>query len=160
MSTQGECSSQGCSKLASKLACPKCIKMGLPPTYFCGQECFRNNYTSHNQIHKLAQQILDSNKNSSIHRKTPPDGSSCDPTEPAATRLSLPKWATNCSFTGDLLPALISPKRTVPSSIRRPDYAVSSLYHVTKAYLLCYITIIFSLSSFYFLVAIYQKNDR
>jgi len=123
MSTQGECSSQGCSKLASKLACPKCIKMGLPPTYFCGQECFRNNYTSHNQIHKLAQQILDSNKNSSIHRKTPPDGISCDPTEPAATRLSLPKWATNCSFTGDLLPALISPKRTVPSSIRRPDYA-------------------------------------
>ena len=57
------------------------------------------------------------------HRKTPPDGITCDPNEDITKRLSLPTWAHNFSFTGTLRPTLISPRRPVPRSIRRPDYA-------------------------------------
>jgi methionyl aminopeptidase len=35
----------------------------------------------------------------------------------------LPDWAKIYSFTGNLRPSLYSPKRFVPSNIRRPDYA-------------------------------------
>ena len=46
------CSSPGCNKvIPSNLACPKCIQLGLPPTYFCSQECFRTNYATHKQVH-------------------------------------------------------------------------------------------------------------
>lgn len=58
------------------------------------------------------------------HRKTPPNnGVSCP--EDAATEIkqSLPDWAQSYRFTGDLRPALYSPRREVPRSIRRPDYA-------------------------------------
>lgn len=59
------------------------------------------------------------------HKKTPPDGITCDPGEDIDVRCSLPSWAQSYSFSGNLRPTLLSPKRTVPPSIRRPDYAVS-----------------------------------
>lgn len=37
--------------------------------------------------------------------------------------MSLPDWAQSFSFSGRLRPALYSPKRTVPPSIKVPDYA-------------------------------------
>jgi len=58
------------------------------------------------------------------HRKTPPNGIICEPTEDRAIRLSLPQWARTFDFTGTLRPTLISPVRVVPQSIRKPDYAV------------------------------------
>ena len=63
---------------------------------------------------------------SAQHRKTPPrDGVSCPLDAPIDVKMSLPDWAKddNFSFSGRLRPALYSPKRTVPRSIRRPDYA-------------------------------------
>ena len=61
---------------------------------------------------------------SAQHRKTPPrDGVSCSLDAEAEVKLSLPEWAQSYSFTGSLRPAMYSPKRTVPASIRRPDYA-------------------------------------
>ena len=55
-----QCASPGCTKLLeTKLACPKCIQLGLPHIYFCTQACFKANYASHNKIHKLAKQIMD-----------------------------------------------------------------------------------------------------
>lgn len=58
------------------------------------------------------------------HRKTPPrDGVSCDESQPESVKLSLPDWAKSYSFTGPLRPALYSPRRMVPSNIRKPDYA-------------------------------------
>ena len=58
------------------------------------------------------------------HRKTPPkDGVSCEPTEPASVKLALPAWARSYSFSGTLRPALYSPRRAVPATIRKPDYA-------------------------------------
>lgn len=38
-------------------------------------------------------------------------------------KLSLPNWAHYYDFTGPLRPALLSPRRILPPSIRRPDYA-------------------------------------
>jgi len=126
MSTAAEeCSSPGCSKLLeTKLSCPKCVQMGLPPTYFCSQDCFRANYASHNKIHKVAKQVMEAKKAAAnAHRKTPPDGITCGEDEVMETKMSLPLWAEYYDFTGDLRPALLSPKRQLPPSIPRPDYA-------------------------------------
>ena len=55
----GSCATPGCTNpLEQKLACPKCIKLGLPPSYFCSQKCFVDNYSSHKSIHSLAKTIL------------------------------------------------------------------------------------------------------
>jgi len=119
------CASPGCNKpISSKLACPKCIQLGLAPAYFCDQECFKANYASHNKIHKLARQIADAKGQRMGHRKTLPDGIVCLPSEKETIRLSLPVWAKSFTFTGSLRPTLLSPKRSVPPSIRRTDYAV------------------------------------
>ena len=60
----------------------------------------------------------------SAHKKTPPrDGVSCPLDAPEEEKLSLPEWGKHFSFSGSLRPALYSPKRVVPPSIRRPDYA-------------------------------------
>jgi len=122
--TDGACASPNCDKVvSSRLACPKCIQLGIAPTYFCSQDCFKANYASHKAVHSLAKQILAASSEQS-HRKTPPkDGVSCDPSEPESLKLSLPEWALRYNFTGTLRPALYSPKRTVPATIRKPDYA-------------------------------------
>lgn len=59
-SSGGACATPGCTKVVEqRLACPKCIKMGLPPAYFCSQKCFVDNYSSHKSIHSLAKTILE-----------------------------------------------------------------------------------------------------
>mmetsp|Transcript_37680 Transcript_37680/g.56372 ORF Transcript_37680/g.56372 Transcript_37680/m.56372 type:complete len:418 (+) Transcript_37680:1791-3044(+) len=124
----GECASPNCTEtVTSKLACPKCMKLGLPATYFCSQKCFVANYNSHKSIHNLAKQILEANGASATpaggHRKTPPNGITCDPNAPIETKLALPPWAKNYNFTGSLRPTQISPRRPVPPHIKKPDYA-------------------------------------
>jgi methionyl aminopeptidase len=53
------CVSPGCTNVAAqRLACPKCIQLGMPPTYFCSQDCFKKNYSHHKQVHALAKQII------------------------------------------------------------------------------------------------------
>lgn len=51
------------------------------------------------------------------------DGVSCALDAPDSVKLSEPLWAKNYSFTGTLRPTLLSPRRVIPDSIRRPDYA-------------------------------------
>uniref|UniRef100_A0A7S3YVT8 Methionine aminopeptidase n=2 Tax=Lotharella globosa TaxID=91324 RepID=A0A7S3YVT8_9EUKA len=34
------------------LQCPKCLKLGLPSTYYCDKKCFTQAWKAHNQIHK------------------------------------------------------------------------------------------------------------
>jgi methionyl aminopeptidase len=59
-----------------------------------------------------------------VHKKVPPsDGVSCPEDAPVDLKISLPIWARSYAFTGPLRPALYSPRRAVPSHIRRPDYA-------------------------------------
>lgn len=124
MSAAGGCASPGCTNVVEqRLACPKCIQLGLNPTYFCSQDCFKNNYASHKQIHSIAKQLLVSQQTVG-HRKTPPDaGVSCQEDAPEELKASLPTWARDYSFTGPLRPALYSPQRVVPSTVRKPDYA-------------------------------------
>lgn len=119
------CASPGCDKmLKNRLACPKCMQLGLPPVYFCSQDCFKTNYASHNKIHKVAKQVMEAKaREISTHRKRPPDGITCDSDESIEVRKSLPVWAQSYNFSGNLRPTLLSPKREIPMSIRRPDYA-------------------------------------
>ena len=51
---------------------------------------------------------------------------SCEESAPESLKLSLPVWAANYNFTGPLRPAHYSPRRMVPSNIRKPDYANES----------------------------------
>lgn len=53
----------------------------------------------------------------------PQNGVSCPEDAPTEVKTSLPEWAKYYKFTGALRPALLSPRRSVPSTIRRPDYA-------------------------------------
>jgi methionyl aminopeptidase len=53
------CASPGCETVVTtNLACPKCLQLGLPATYFCNQDCFKKNYGGHKQVHSLAKQII------------------------------------------------------------------------------------------------------
>lgn len=127
----GGCSTPGCTNIvAQRLACPRCIKLGIPPAYFCSQKCFVANYPNHKSIHSLAKQILQQQQqqhqeSTSAISHEASDGISCLPTENANVKLSLPIWAAESRyrFTGTLRPTLISPRRVVPAHIPRPDYA-------------------------------------
>eukprot|EP01042_Synura_sphagnicola_P025383 gene25383-32598_t len=44
------CATPGCGKLAH-MACPTCIKLGIPPSRFCGQECFKSSWEEHKKVH-------------------------------------------------------------------------------------------------------------
>lgn len=45
------CESPGC-KLEARLQCPTCIKLEIKGSFFCSQECFKNNWTVHKSVHK------------------------------------------------------------------------------------------------------------
>ena len=95
------CSSPGCDKPAV-LACPSCVKLGLPPSRFCGQDCFKANWNDHKAMHKEV-------KKARITVKTDPS--------------SVPSEFRGFAFTGNLRPAQLSATRIVPDGIMRPDYA-------------------------------------
>ena len=76
------------------MACPTCLKLGLPPARFCDQECFKGNWAVHKLVHKKKEDLA-----------------------------KLPAEFRGYVFTGPLRPFQQSPKRTVPPGIMRPDYA-------------------------------------
>jgi methionyl aminopeptidase len=84
---------EGCSKEGAELQCPKCKELGLPPSLFCGQECFKTHWGTHKAKH--SKPLL----------------KSMNDVEKALFK-----------FTGSVLPGLISPPRVVPKGIPRPDY--------------------------------------
>ena len=46
----------------ASLACPTCIKLGLSPTRFCDQECFKQSWNEHKKLHtavKKAKALAD-----------------------------------------------------------------------------------------------------
>ncbi|RHW69642.1 methionine aminopeptidase [Trypanosoma brucei equiperdum] len=90
-------SCEGCGKLEPAMQCPTCKKLGLPPSYFCTQECFKENWSNHKLKHS----------NTSV-----------------ANVPTMTDWAMKTfDFTGPLRPGKITPRRAVPSHIPRPDYA-------------------------------------
>ncbi|KAI8796544.1 methionine aminopeptidase 1 [Biomphalaria glabrata] len=94
------CDSPGCGE-AAKLQCPTCIKIGIPGSYFCSQECFKGAWGEHKKLHKLAKAQENGEKS---------DNDNYNP------------WP-GFRFTGSLRPAPLSATRTVPDNITRPDYA-------------------------------------
>jgi len=77
----------------ARLQCPQCLKLKIKGSFFCTQECFKSNWNVHKSVHKKL----------------------------AAPPVYNP-WPYY-SFTGPLRPFPLTPKRSVPASIARPDYA-------------------------------------
>ncbi|KAK3824862.1 MAG: MetAP 1 [Benniella sp.] len=89
------CQGANCSKPAS-LQCPNCLKLGIPNSFFCSQDCFKSNWATHKSIHKLVALA---------------SGGGSNP------------WPS-FKFSGSLRPMYpLSPRRAVPSHIQKPDYA-------------------------------------
>ena len=95
------CCSPGCGKPAS-LACPTCLKLSLPPSRFCGQECFKASWNDHKLLHKDVRAARDAVKG--------------DPR-------SMPSTFRDYRFTGKLRPCSVTERSEVPAGIQRPDYA-------------------------------------
>ena len=93
---------EGCGKDGATLQCPSCKKLGLAPSFFCGQDCFKNNWATHKEKHS-EESIRKFNQTCSLKTMSDIERSSY-------------------KFTGALRPGLITPKRFVPDSHRRPDY--------------------------------------
>jgi hypothetical protein len=96
------CATPNCGKPAT-LACPTCLKLGLAPARFCNQDCFKSSWNDHKGIHK---QVKDARS----------DEAKLNPT-------SIPSEFRGYTFTGSLRPCQQSPRRAVPDSIPKPDYA-------------------------------------
>lgn len=93
-----------CDKPGS-LQCPKCLELRLPkgPSIFCSQECFKSGWMEHKKAHRDDWQFC---------------------TDRGRGRSSkMPK----ANWTGSLRPAPISPRRDVPESVPKPDYALTSI---------------------------------
>ncbi len=106
VSTAGDfyiCGTPNCGKKA-ELACPSCIKLGISPTRFCTQECFKSSWNEHKELHKKIKKTKEENKYLE------------DPT-------SMPAEFQGFTFTGPLRPCQKTPTRFVPPDIGRPDYA-------------------------------------
>lgn len=96
------CATEGCGKPAS-MACPTCIKLGLPPSRFCSQECFKSSWNTHKELHKSVKLARD-------------DSVKVDPSQ-------MPTVFVGFQFTGPLRPFQKTSKKTVPNHIKTPDYA-------------------------------------
>ncbi|ETW04877.1 methionine aminopeptidase, type I [Aphanomyces invadans] len=89
------CATEGCGK-PGKMVCPTCKKIGVPPgiSSFCTQDCFKQYWPHHKGLHKMF---------------------TVDPSTKADKFFGY-------KFSGSLRPGVVSPMRTVPDHIARPDY--------------------------------------
>ncbi|XP_074648327.1 methionine aminopeptidase 1-like [Tubulanus polymorphus] len=94
------CETAGCGNEA-KLQCPTCIKLHIPGSFFCNQECFKNSWKEHKAVHAKAK----------------------NEAKAASEALSNYNPWPGYRFTGKLRPYPQTPKRLVPDTIPRPDYA-------------------------------------
>ncbi|KAF2863342.1 peptidase M24 [Piedraia hortae CBS 480.64] len=110
-----KCEGDGCPNDAGSLQCPTCQKLGKE-SYFCSQDCFKKNWTEHKKLHKAQNSML-----ANLNIITPSVVS-----EPDADGHYNP--FPTFSFTGTLRPSYpLSPRRSLPESIARPDYASSGI---------------------------------
>lgn len=58
----------GCLNLASTLRCPTCVKIGIPGSYWCNQDCFKANWGEHKNIHAMYV-ALESDPNTYIDKR-------------------------------------------------------------------------------------------
>lgn len=127
--TKKQCLGADCQNEAGTLQCPTCLKLKIQDSYFCTQDCFKRNWvcrppcyqfehpltgllqSTHKAMHKQENSILQSIFTPKAVSKPDADSNFFNP-------------FPNFHFTGPLRPVYpLSPKRTVPKSIRHPDYA-------------------------------------
>ncbi|KAF1990295.1 methionine aminopeptidase [Aulographum hederae CBS 113979] len=105
-----KCQGADCSNDAGQLQCPKCQKLGKD-SFFCSQDCFKRNWGTHKAVHGT--------------QSSNPLGNLFTPkviSEPDAEGHYNP--FPTFPFTGPLRPVYpLSPRRELPESIKRPDYA-------------------------------------
>ncbi|RKP14121.1 peptidase M24, structural domain-containing protein [Piptocephalis cylindrospora] len=95
-----ECQGLDCSKPA-KLQCPSCLKLNIPGSFFCSQDCFKKNWPNHKLVHLSVGAGAASDNGTS-------------PTNP------FPGF----EYTGSLRPKYpLGERRALPPTIARPDYA-------------------------------------
>eukprot|EP00479_Gromia_sphaerica_P012184 TRINITY_DN6312_c0_g1_i1.p1 TRINITY_DN6312_c0_g1~~TRINITY_DN6312_c0_g1_i1.p1 ORF type:complete len:116 (+),score=14.07 TRINITY_DN6312_c0_g1_i1:192-539(+) len=80
--------------------CPTCMKLEMPMSWFCSQECFKSYWKTHNKLHKAQKQLIKSMR----AFKPPP-----------------------FDYTGPLKPYYVSPMRSVPPETLKPDYYLDGL---------------------------------
>ncbi|KAI4256429.1 MAG: hypothetical protein L6R42_006232, partial [Xanthoria sp. 1 TBL-2021] len=98
-----KCLGADCENDAEALQCPSCLKIGITGSYFCSQDCFKKNWSQHITLHKTAQ-----GKTQNVTGAYNPF-----PTHP---------------FTGSVRPVYpLSARRSVPKSIRHPDWAETGI---------------------------------
>lgn len=83
---------------ASSLRCPTCVKIGMPDSYWCDQECFKKNWAVHKQFHRYYAP---------------------DPKDP---NVYIDQRFSTYKYTGKLRKGMEGPRRLVPENIPRPCY--------------------------------------
>ncbi|PNS21949.1 methionine aminopeptidase, type I [Sphaceloma murrayae] len=105
-----QCEGTDCPNEASSLQCPTCQKQGKD-SFFCSQECFKKNWSTHKASHK---------KESNIIRSILPPKVISEPDPATGHYNPFPAYA----YTGSIRPVYpLSPRRTIPDRIPAPDYA-------------------------------------
>jgi len=99
-----KCLGVDCENDAGTLQCPTCLKLGMKDSYFCSQDCFKRNWTTHKAVHK--------SQNTGLYNPFPtyPFTGSLRPVYP------------------------LSERRVVPKSIKHPDYWRDGIPHSANAY--------------------------
>lgn len=111
-----KCLGADCPNDAGSLQCPTCLKLGIKDSFFCAQDCFKKNWATHKVLH--AQAKPESSMVQKLFAPKPKLISKPDPD----TGVFNP-WPA-FAYTGSVRPVYpLSPRRLVPPSIPRPDYA-------------------------------------
>jgi len=105
MSTTDAC--EGCGTTPAGMVCPTCRQLGLYPSRFCSQDCFKKNWNTHKAKH------------------TPTTKKEIKITDPvsAEAKSQIDERFRGYRFTGPLRPGKVSSRLSVPPHIPRPDYA-------------------------------------
>ncbi|KAE8149820.1 hypothetical protein BDV25DRAFT_140465 [Aspergillus avenaceus] len=115
-----KCLGVDCEKEAEALQCPTCLKLGMTDSFFCSQDCFKRNWAQHKSIHKTAQ----GKTQNGIFRTIIPPKVVSEPDPVTGLYNPFPTY----SFTGSVRPVYpLSPMRTLPKSIRRPDWSETGI---------------------------------
>ncbi|KAF1350107.1 putative methionine aminopeptidase, type I [Delphinella strobiligena] len=105
-----QCEGADCSNEAGTLQCPTCQKQGKD-SFFCGQECFKRNWSEHKKVHKSTSNPLSNLFAPKVISEPDPATGQYNP---------FPTFP----YTGTLRPIYpLSPRRELPAHIQRPDYA-------------------------------------
>ena len=113
-----KCSGVDCDKTAGTLACPTCLKLGIKPSRFCDQDCFKRSWTVHKAVHWQAQQSVIVNGVESEWRSMRSGG--------------ILKVLTSRYILHQLKPTTLSHRASIPELCERATRRTSYMYIETR----------------------------